>query len=323
MKQNEYKPSFMYKSGHINTIIPTIFRKVDGVNYKRERIDTPDNDFLDLDWSLIDNPKGLVIISHGLEGNSERAYVKGMVKILNQTGLDCLAWNFRTCGGETNNLLRMYHNGVTDDLETVINYAIKNKGYKKIVLVGFSMGGNLSLMYLGEKGKNVPSEIKGAVVFSVPCDLKDSSKELAKLSCKLYMKRFLLKLHKKIKVKMEKFPGQIDDKDYNKIKSFKDFDDKYTAPLHGFKSAEDYWEKCSSYKLLKNIAVKTFIINAKDDPFLGGKCYPYDEVRKNPNIHLQVPKYGGHVGFVIDSIKNYTFAELMTARLIQNEILNL
>jgi predicted alpha/beta-fold hydrolase len=321
MKQNDYKPSFFYKSGHINTIVPTIFRKVEGVNYNRERIDTPDDDFLDLDWSLIDNAKGLAVISHGLEGNSDRAYVKGMVKMLNSIGLDCLAWNFRTCGGETNNLLRMYHNGVTDDLETVITYAINKKKYSLVVLVGFSMGGNLSLMYLGQKRENLPPQIKGAVVFSVPCDLEDSSKELAKFSCKLYMKRFLIKLHKKIKVKMEKFPGQIDDKDYHKIKSFKDFDDRYTAPLHGFKNAKDYWAKCSSYKLLKNIKVKTYIINAEDDPFLGGKCYPYDEVKKNTNLHLKVPKYGGHVGFVINSIKHSTFAESEAARLIKNEIL--
>jgi len=316
MIEFSYIPSFLYKNGHLNTIISTMFRKVDGIYYERERIDTSDCDFLDLDWSLV-NGDCLAIISHGLEGNSERAYVKGMVKSLNSIGLDCLAWNYRTCGGETNKTLRMYHSGATDDLKLVVDYSIYEKKYKKIILVGFSMGGNLSLMYLGEQGKQVANEIKGSVVFSAPCDLKDSSKELAKRSCKLYMKRFLLKLKKKIEIKEKKFPGKISAENYNQIKSFKDFDNMYTAPIHGFTNAEDYWEKCSSKRYLKDICIETYIINAKDDPFLGEKCYPNEEVEKNSNLNLIVPKYGGHVGFIENSINSILWSERFAKVLIK------
>lgn len=321
MMKSKYIPSFIYKSGHLNTILPTMFREVEGVFFERERIDTADGDYLDLDWSKVSSCN-LAIISHGLEGNSGRAYVKGMVKSLNSIGVDCLAWNFRTCGGEMNKTLRMYHSGATDDLKRVVDYSISEKKYKKIVLIGFSMGGNLSLKYLGEEGRLVHKEIKGAVVFSVPCDLNDSSKELTKITRKLYMKRFLIKLKKKLEIKEKMFPGKISTENYNQIKSFKDFDNKYTAPIHGFKNAEDYWEKSSSIKFLKDIAVETYIINAKDDPFLGKKCYPIKEVENNDFLTLIVPKYGGHVGFVRRNLKDSCWSELKAAEL-SKKLLNL
>ena len=188
-------------NGHLLSIYPSLIRKGDAAIYKRERIRTDDDDFLDLDWSQQGNRR-LAIISHGLEGDSYRPYVLGMVRAVNKAGWDALAWNFRSCSGEMNRQLRFYHSGSTDDLDRVVRHASGQYSYDKIALIGFSMGGNLTLVYLGEKGSGLDGMIEKAVVFSVPCDLKSSACELSKFRNILYMKRFLNLLHKKIRAKM-------------------------------------------------------------------------------------------------------------------------
>jgi predicted alpha/beta-fold hydrolase len=314
VNSSDYKPLLWFRNGHIQTILPSMLRRVSGVCYKRERIHTPDDDFLDLDWSC-SGEKLLAVLSHGLEGNSQRVYVKGMVKALNEAHIDCLAWNYRTCSGETNRQLRMYHNGCTDDLDLVIRHAIA-KGYENIFLVGFSMGGNLSLLYLGQQSEQILPQLKGAVTFSVPADLEDSARQLSLTINTLYMKRFLRMLHRKVKEKMVLFPYQIDDRNYDQIKDFNAFDDRYTAPIHGFRNAEDYWAKCSCGPLLGRIRVPSLIVNAEDDPFLGTSCYPYQQII-NPNIYLEVPKYGGHVGFMKRRINDKYWSESRTVDFIQ------
>ena len=307
-KNKNYRAPFFFNNGHIQSIYPSLFRKVDSVNYKRERIFTPDDDFLDLDWSR-NGSNSLVIISHGLEGNSSRAYVKGMVRAFNNKGVDALAWNYRSCSGETNRLLRRYHSGAYDDLGYVVDHVVKTGSYKKISLIGFSVGGNITLIYLGAAGKKLNRLIKSSVVFSVPCDLKDSSIELAKARNFIYMKRFLKMLHEKIRAKMELMPDRINDDNYNLIKNFKEYDDRYTAPENGFKDAEEYWLKCSSRFFIKDIKVPTLIVNAGNDPFLGGDCYPFDEASGNSNVILEVTESGGHVGFIEFNKENLYWSE--------------
>lgn len=301
-----YRPPLLFSNGHIQTLFPPVFRKKPFIQYTRERIDTPDGDFLDIDWSCRSSKK-LAVISHGLEGSSDRAYVRGMAAALNENGWDCLAWNCRSCSGEPNRLLRSYHNGVTDDLACVIEHAAKKGRWDCISLVGFSMGGNLSLLYLGRE--TVHPLVKKTVVFSVPCDLASSADTLARPANKFYMKRFLVMLHQKIKAKAKLFPGRIDDAGYSKIKDFRDFDNRYTAPIHGFKNAEDYWTKCSSKPYLFGIKTKTLIVNAKNDPFLPPPCFPEQEVRQNPNVSLLMPSSGGHVGFIRFNSKNIYWSE--------------
>jgi uncharacterized protein len=306
LPEDNYTPPFFFGNGHIQTIFPLLFRKVDGVLYERERIATHDKDFLDLDWSANGHDR-LAVISHGLEGCTHRAYVKGMVKAVNKAGWDALAWNYRSCSEEPNRLIRSYHNGVTDDLARVIDHAKQKRPYKEIALIGFSLGGNLTLLHLG---KEIPDPIvKKAVVFSVPCDLKESAKVLAKPVNKIYMKRFLIMLHEKIKIKMKLLPGLIDDKGYETIKDFKAFDDRYTAPIHGFKNAEDYWEKCSSKPHLPNIKIPALIVNAINDPFLPEACFPLKEAGANKNLTLLMPNSGGHVGFVSFNRQNLYWSE--------------
>lgn len=258
---------------------------------------TPDQDFLDLDWSRIGS-KRLAILSHGLEGSSQSHYVLGMVRALNRSGWDALAWNFRGCSGETNRTVRFYHSGATEDLQVVISEATARAAYSEMALVGFSLGGNLTLKYLGEQGEKIHPRIKRTVTFSVPCDLAASVGELAKPANRIYMKRFLVVLHQKIKAKMKVVPGQINDDGYQQMKDFKDFDNRYTAPLHGFKDANDYWQKCSCKSFLKAITIPTLIVNAKDDPFLAPSCYPVEEANANPHLSLEIPDSGGHMGFM-------------------------
>ena len=295
MAYQPYAPPLLMKNGHVQTIYPVMCRTVNGMTYQRERITTPDGDFLDLDWSRVDSRR-LAVVSHGLEGSSSRNYVRGMVKALNRGGWDVLAWNYRSCSGEPNRRLCFYHNGATDDLARVIDHGKTAKSYQEIALVGFSLGGNLTLVHLGRD--RVDHMVKKSVVFSVPCDLAASAQMLAKPANKIYMKRFLLLLHQKIKEKTQRFPGEIDDEGYETIKSFKEFDDRYTAPIHGFKDAADYWEKCSSAQFIPEISIPCTIINAANDPFLSGECFPEKQAEANRHVTLQTPESGGHVGFV-------------------------
>lgn len=264
--------------------------------FTRQRIETPDNDFIDLD--LVPNGyKKCVILSHGLEGNTHRSYMTNMAQHLMSYGYDICAWNFRGCSGQVNNKLRMYHSGSTDDLDTVVNY-VKTK-YDQVYMVGFSMGGNLTLKYLGERGSSIDTKIRGAVTFSVPTDLAGSCSQLEKWYNRVYMKRFLKNLKSKLITKQRLYPDQISLDNYDEIKSFRDFDDRYTAPIHGFDNANDYYTQCSSKQYIKDINIPTLIVNAKDDPFLSESCFPIQECENHEKVSLEIPNGGGHVGFIL------------------------
>lgn len=317
MLDNDFHPPWLMGNGHIQTIFPVIFRRVNDLDYTRERIPTPDQDFLDLDWSCIGSRR-LAVVSHGLEGNTTRTYVKGMVRALNQGGWDALAWNYRGCSGEPNRQLRSYHNGATDDLALVIDHAAQKGGYDEIALVGFSLGGNLSLVHLGRD--RVHPRVSRAVVFSVPCHLEASAGVLARPSNKLYMARFLRLLHKKIREKMAVLPGALDDEGYDRIKTFREFDDRYTAPIHGFKNARDYWAKCSSLQFIPSIRVPTLIINARNDPFLPAECFPEAAAGSNPRVTLKTPASGGHVGFMHFNRENIYWSEQQAVAFLNRQV---
>ncbi len=295
--RSSYVPPLLFGNGHMQTLFPTLFRKVTGVRYERERIWTPDDDFLDLDWSRV-GAKRLAIISHGLEGNSKRWYILGMVRAVNRGGWDALAWNMRGCSDEPNKKLRFYHSGATDDLHAVIQHVITHKAYGAIALIGFSLGGNMTFKYLGERIGKIDPAITRAVACSVPCDLGSSAAHMARLANKLYMIRFTRMLHEKIKAKMRIMPDKISDEGYHRIKTFKDFDERYTAPIHGFKDAEDYWSQSSCKQFLPNLTIPSLLVNARNDPFLAEPCYPVEEAQTNPNFFLEMPESGGHVGFI-------------------------
>lgn len=296
-----------FRSGHLETILPSLYRKVSGVTYNRERIETSDQDFLDLDWLKRGSNK-LIILSHGLEGNSERHYMKSAAKYFNLKGYDVLAWNYRSCSGEMNRNLRLYHHGVTDDLEAVINHAIDSRNYKRIGLVGYSMGGSTTLKYLGENGYNVPKHIVGAAVFSVPCNLWDSAHQLTFRKNRFYQNRFLKKLKTKVILKHAQFPDAFSIEGIEQITSFGQFDERYTAPLHGFRNARHFYKTSTSDLHYHSIRVPCLIVNALNDPMLGEKCYPYEACRQNEFLTLETPKTGGHVGFSLRG-KSYSWMD--------------
>ncbi|RXK50815.1 YheT family hydrolase [Aquirufa rosea] len=296
--ENSYQAPFWLPEGHSQSIFPSLFRKVQYLSAQRERLILSDGDFVDLDW-YVDGPlseKPLLIISHGLEGSSQAQYVLGLTKTMREKGFHVLAWNFRSCSGELNTQLRSYHSGATDDLEEVIQACVK-QGAKELYLAGFSLGGNLTLKWLGEKGQNHPNLIRKAVAFSVPLHLSSSSRKLARLENGLYTHRFLQTLLAKAQAKAAKFPGAVDPAILRKIKTLKEFDDVITGPWHGFKDAEDYYEQNSSLYFLSKIQVPTLVVNAQNDPFLSPECLPADMASKWEHVFLELPEQGGHCGF--------------------------
>ncbi len=304
LSHSTYQPNYFFKNKHFNTVYRTLFQQI-SVDYNRKRLELADGDFIDLDFSKVSSDK-IAIVIHGLEGSSNSNYVKAMVKILNQNNMDAVAMNLRGCSGEPNRLYGSYHSGKTDDLQSVFN-AI-SKSYKEIYIIGYSLGGNIALKYLGEIGMNYNNKLKKAATVSVPCDLEGSSLNIAKATNLVYMQRFLRSLKKKSLVKLKQFPNASFTKEQIKVcKNFDDFDNLYTAPAHHFKNAKDYWEKCSSKQFIPQIKLPTLLITSQDDPFLSASCIPVKEAKNNPSFLLEITKHGGHVGFNKNksSIGNY------------------
>jgi len=302
-----YRPPVWLRNGHVQSVWPTLFRSVPMQEPVREVLPTLDEDELQLDWYRQGSDR-LAIISHGLEGHSRRPYVLGLARALLAEGWDVLAWNYRSCGGVMNLQPRFYHSGATEDLTHVVRHALAGD-YKSLFLSGFSMGGNLTLLYLGQQGERVDSRICGAVTYSVPCDLAGSAEVLALPSRRIYMQRFLKDLHVKMQVKSRKFPDLIDIQGFESIRNFREFDDRYTAPLHGFQDAEDYWAQCSALPRLRDIRVPALMLNAADDPFLSDKCFPESRNLLGAHVRLEAPRWGGHVGFVEHARDGFYWSE--------------
>ncbi len=316
--ESTYQPPLAFKNTHFNTIYAAKIRKPPALNYSRNRINLQDGDFLDIDWSYASTTKkskSVVLLFHGLEGHAKRPYMAGTAKILNSNGYDCAAVNLRGCSGDTNLKLRSYHSGATEDVSDVVNHITSNTDYQELFLCGFSLGGNLVLKYLGEK-RSRPANIKAGVAISTPVDLYDSLEALQQKENWVYRWSFLKGLKGKYKVKMRQFPENLSLENYKKIRSLRLFDELYTAPANGFKDALDYYTKSSSKPVLENIATPALILNAQDDTFLNDKCYPITEAKANPNLFLEIPQQGGHVGFMTSS--PHTYCEMRSLQFIQD-----
>lgn len=297
IEPSSFEPSLLLRNPHLQTVIGAWLRRVPPVPFVRERIELPDGDFLDLDWWETGRER-LAILCHGLEGNSRRVYMRGMARALARRGWDVLAWSYRGCSGEPNRLLRSYHSGATDDLDLVVRHALASRRPRQLALVGFSLGGNLVLKYVAERGREVDPRIAAAAAVSAPCDLAASAAAMARPSRRPYMRYFLRTLLRKVEQKAAAFPGRLDVERLKRARTFREFDGLYTAPVHGFASAEDYWERSSCVRFLPGLAVPALLLNAWDDPFLAGDCYPVDLAREHPWLHAEFPRHGGHLGFV-------------------------
>jgi len=295
--ESTYRPPFQFKNGFIATVYSGLVRKVN-LEQKRERMETRDKDFLDLDWSYAQiKSDAVIVLLHGLEGNAQRPYITGTAKLFSQNGIDAVGVNFRGCSGEDNRFYHSYHSGATDDLDDVVKYCVEKKGYSKVYIKGISLGGNITLKYLGEDRK-IPEQVKSAIAISVPVHLNGSAIELHKLKNKAFAIRFKKHLVDKLRVKIKQFPDKISVMEINSIKTLRYFDEVYTAKAHGFKDALDYYEQSSSLQFLKNITVPTLLINALNDSFLSSECYPVKDAKNNKYLHLEMPSHGGHVGFI-------------------------
>ncbi|WP_199224291.1 YheT family hydrolase [Saccharospirillum sp. MSK14-1] len=294
LEYSSYVAGLGLSNGHLQSIVPSVMRRV-SVPYQRQRLELDDGDFLLIDELPAKQDEApLVILSHGLEGNSHRAYMQGMARHFHDAGWHVYAWNFRSCGGELNRLPRFYHSGAIEDLRAVIRLGIE-RGFQRIFLVGFSMGGNQTVLTLAEP--DLEPEVIGGVGFSVPLDLAACAEQLAKPAQTIYMRRFLKDLRVKVADKAEHFPQLVSLDGYDQMRTFEDFDNRYTAPLHGFHDAQDYWQRCSSRAVLSRLQRPTLVVNALNDPFLADGCYirPSDA---SAQLLFETPPRGGHCGFI-------------------------
>ena len=308
----DYRPPLLLRRAHLSTLYPTLLRQpplMDGGH--RERVATPDKDFLLVDRyaSRVGRSRKLAVISHGLEGDSRRKYVLGMARMATCLGWDACCWNQRSCGGEPNGLPRSYHSGETNDLHTVVTHCLNSGTYDAVALIGFSMGGNQILKYLGEDPDRVPTQVCGAATFSVPVDLGGSERMLARPSRRIYVEYFMRGLKAKVRHKAVQFPEDVPADLLDGVCTLREFDNRYTAPYHGFLDAADYYAHASSLPFLDNIRVPVLLANAANDPFLTPSCYPEAEAGRNPNLFLEMPRWGGHVGFALPGRHNVYWSE--------------
>jgi uncharacterized protein len=298
LTSSSFKASLGIRSPTLQTIVPALFRNpIPQTSCLRQRLRLPDSDFIDFDYYPTQGNK-LAIISHGLEGNSKARYVRGMVRALSEAGYQVVAWNMRGCSGELNTLVPSYHSGFTQDLSAIITHARSLTGISKAVLIGFSVGGNLTLKLLGELAERARETISAAVTFSVPSNLGSSAEVLARPYNRIYMQMFLRSLCTKLRAKELRTPGVLDLSGIEKIKTFREYDSRFIAPLFGFESAEDYWKRASSEPFIPAIRVPTLLLTSRDDPFLDPQTLPVTYAENSEYFYLEISEYGGHVGFM-------------------------
>jgi predicted alpha/beta-fold hydrolase len=294
IQKSLFKPAWWLTNPHLQTIWQTIFRRQPDVTTQRERVLLPDGDFLDLDWVGYDGAP-IVLVLHGIAGNIEAPYAKGILRAIVDHNWCGAFMNFRGCSGEPNRLPRSYHSGETEDLQNVVLELKKRYPQRPIAVVGFSMGGNVLLKYLGETGAKNP--LAGGVAVSVPFDLEKAANHINQGVYRLYQWWILRDLQKLLSQKFQKVKAPVDLGDLSSIKDFWDFDNRITAPLHGFADARDYYTKSSSRQYLKKIKIPTLILHSADDPFMT-KDVIADVNDLSPQLTLELSDGGGHVGFV-------------------------
>jgi len=299
-------PRYLY-NGHLQTVYPSLFRTVPGVRYERERLTLSDGDFVDLDWAD-HGRRRLVLITHGLEGDSHRHYVKGTARLFVEAGYDVLAWNCRSCSGEMNRAFRLYNHGEIGDIGEVLAHALRHKNYQEVVLVGYSMGGNITLKFLGVHGKVLSGVVRRAVAVSAPTDLHASARLLDQPRNQFYRRRFMKKLARKMHQKAAQFPGRLDVAKLAEVRVWQDFDDFFSAPLNGYRDALDFYTQASAVNFMDGIAVPTLLLNAQNDPILSPECSPVGLAEAHPQVFLETPATGGHVGFLLPG-DLHTYAE--------------
>lgn len=297
----DYRPAPWLPGAHAQTVFASVARPLPRPRGTRERWELPDGDFLDVDRFAGASPDAAVlVVCHGLEGSSRAPYVRGLVARAQSRGLAALAMNFRGCSGTPNRLPRFYHSGETGDLDLVVSRLAAERPGRLVLLSGFSLGGNVVVKYLGERGEALPAEVRGAAVVSVPFDLARCAAAIDGPGFwhRVYRERFLRRLRAKALEKARRYPDRFDVAAVRAAGSFSAFDGAVTAPLHGFASAQDYWARSSAGRFVAGVRRRLLAMAALDDPMVPGDTLPVAAARANPAVELVVTAGGGHVGFV-------------------------
>lgn len=305
MPTRAYRPAWFVPGAHLRTLWGRLTGHAVTVPARRERWELPDGDFVDL-HRVAAPRKGSprLLLLHGLEGSERSHYVGGTMAEAARRGWGADLMIFRSCGDEPNRLPRFYHSGETSDLAHVVERLLGEDPAGPLLLAGVSLGGNVLLKWLGERGPAVPPQVRGAAAVSVPYDLARGSRHISRGFSRVYEAHFLRSLRRKALEKLERYPGLFDPARLERARTLWEFDDVITAPLHGFRDAADYYERSSSIRFLHGIRVPTLLLSARDDPFLPPEVL--DDVRaiaeRNPALTAEFVEQGGHVGFVAGAV---------------------
>jgi len=298
----DYRSPWWLRGRHLQSLWGPLVRRPSRPALRRERWDTPDGDFLDLDWLAGDPPRAgapCVVVLHGLEGSSESHYALGLLALAAEAGWAGVVVHFRSCSGELNRLPRLYHSGETSDLDWVIGRLLAAMPLRRLGLVGVSLGGNVALKWLGERGEAVPAGVAAAVAISVPFDLEACAKVLDRgVNRALYTAHFLRTMKAKLRAKAALYAGRVDLAGALAARTFKEYDRLVTARIFGFADERDYWSRSSSGPFLSAIRRPTLLINAVNDPFVPPETLPRAEVERSPWLEAHFPAEGGHAGFL-------------------------
>jgi len=295
-----FSPAWWLPNPHLQTLWGKFLRQQPLHPTRVERLDTPDSDFVDIHHADTQPGAPLLVLLHGLEGSIRSHYIQALLGEARRRGWNAAVLIFRSCGDELNLTRRFYHSGETTDISFAIDHLLGKYPESDMIAAGVSLGGNVLLKYLGERGTGVSPRLKGAVAASVPFDLSRSARHIDRGFSKVYRRSFINSLKRKAARKLETFPDLASRDALASAVTMVEFDDSFTAPIHGFRDAEDYYFRSSSIRWLETISVKTLLLSAVDDPFLPGQVL--DDVRRiakdNPALELEFTPGGGHVGFV-------------------------
>jgi len=299
-----YSPAWWVPGGHLQTLWGKLFRRQKSASTTLERWDTPDGDFVDVHRLTGSKDGPRLILLHGLEGTVRSHYAQGLLGEASRRGWAADLLIFRSCGTEMNRTRRFYHSGETTDLAFVVDRIVEEFPAAQVAIAGVSLGGNVLLKFLGERGGDLPPQLTAAAAISVPFDLGRSSKRVNRGFSKVYQRFFLKSLTRKVREKVLHFPDLTAPERISSLRTLEDFDDAITAPLHGYRDAVDYYTRASSLPSLTEIRLKTLLLSAVDDPMLPPEVL--DEVREaariNPALHIEFVSRGGHAGFVTGSV---------------------
>jgi uncharacterized protein len=302
-----FRRAWWLPGAHLQTVGAWLLRPRGGVHFERERLETPDGDFIDLDFAVDggggshDSPTPdapLALILHGLEGGSRALPALQAVRALNRRGVRTATLNFRSCSGEPNRTARFYHAGETGDLHFVVEWIARRFPRSPLGIVAYSLGGNVLLKYLGEQGPAAAERVRAAVAVSVPFDLMAGARKLERGFGRIYSAHFLRTLQRKLVAKQALIGDRCDAARMVRSRSLREFDDAATAPLHGFRDVEHYYTSSSSAGFLPRIRVPTLLLHSLDDPFLPPEAVPQHAVDANPDLSACFTRHGGHMGFV-------------------------